>query len=422
MSPIRTLFLLCALALLNLPAMAQQQIAAASSDTESTIKLLQQAVSARDRVIADLERRVENLEQAAQRSPSGSTPPASPSVTVSNALASTSPSSPELDEEERTARAALDRTLISKGGLLLRPWLMELDNGFSYYNASSNNININGITIANVVVIGQILSQAVRQDVVLSSETVRLGLPRDFQFEVRVPYGLERSRTFSSNGTETSQRSVGIGDIEVAMYKQIHHQRNGWPDLLTGLRWKSTTGSGPYTIDSTVPSLGTGFPAIQASLTAVKASDPAVFFGSLSYTRNLSRNMSVTSINSDGSSSTSSARIAPGNTIGTSIGVALALNPSASLSLAYEQNFTGSTSLNGVHIPGSYMNAGILRLGTSYMYSPGRVIDFSLGIGLTRDAPDFQFSVSLPFRFSLKRGKPAQPAYRATPREGSSGA
>jgi tetratricopeptide (TPR) repeat protein len=42
-----------------------------------------------------------------------------------------------------------------------------------------------------------------------------------------------------------------------------------------------------------------------------------------------------------------------------------------------------------------------VRIGTSYVYAPSRAVDIGLGIGLTRDAPDFNVSVAFPFRFSL---------------------
>ena len=42
-----------------------------------------------------------------------------------------------------------------------------------------------------------------------------------------------------------------------------------------------------------------------------------------------------------------------------------------------------------------------LRLGTSYMYAPGKIVDLSFGVGLTPDTPNLQFSVGVPFRTSI---------------------
>lgn len=47
-----------------------------------------------------------------------------------------------------------------------------------------------------------------------------------------------------------------------------------------------------------------------------------------------------------------------------------------------------------------------MRLGTSYLYAPGRTIDLSFGGGLTPDTPNLQFSVALPFRMGLWGPKP----------------
>ena len=71
------------------------------------------------------------------------------------------------------------------------------------------------------------------------------------------------------------------------------------------------------------------------------------------------------------------------------------------MTVGWDQRFTRSTQLNGAPIPASYLVEGTLRLGTSYVYAPGRTIDLSFGVGLTPDTPNLQFSVGLPFRLSL---------------------
>ena len=42
------------------------------------------------------------------------------------------------------------------------------------------------------------------------------------------------------------------------------------------------------------------------------------------------------------------------------------------MTVGWDQRFTRSTQLNGVDIPASYLVEGTLRLGTSYVYAPGR--------------------------------------------------
>jgi hypothetical protein len=95
------------------------------------------------------------------------------------------------------------------------------------------------------------------------------------------------------------------------------------------------------------------------------------------------------------------AHFKPGDTVGFQLGSVLAVNPETSVSVAWDQTFTRGTTLNGSRIPGSFLVGGTLRLGGSYIYSPGRSIDLNLGIGLTRDVPNLQFTVGIPLRFGL---------------------
>lgn len=87
--------------------------------------------------------------------------------------------------------------------------------------------------------------------------------------------------------------------------------------------------------------------------------------------------------------------------MGFQIGSILALNPDVSMTVGWDQRFTRSTQLNGQDIPASYLIEGTLRLGTSYVYAPGKVIDLSFGVGLTPDTPNLQFSVGVPLRFGV---------------------
>ena len=312
----------------------------------------------------------------------------------------TAPSN-EYDKEELVAREALDRALISRGGLLLPPGTVEFDNGISYFNSSADQLSVNGFTVAPILVIGDIVSQRAQRDIVLSSVTTRLGLPDDFQLDLRVPYGYQSERTVTADNNKTSQRYLGLGDVEVGLTKQLSRGRGLGPDVLAGFRWKSTTGPDPYQPTSTEVALGTGFQSLQGSVTLVKPSDPLVYFGNFSYTANLSATKQIQT--SDPSSSTGLTKgfVDPGDTIGFQVGAALSVNPEASLNFALDQRFTRSTSLDGKSLPGTYLSEAVFQVGTTYVYAPGRSIDLGLGIGLSRGAPDFQFSANFPLRFSL---------------------
>jgi alkylation response protein AidB-like acyl-CoA dehydrogenase len=176
------------------------------------------------------------------------------------------------------------------------------------------------------------------------------------------------------------------------------------PDLLANLRYKSATGTNSYDLESAETSLGTGFNSLQASVTAAKTNDPVVFFGNLSYTRSLPAHHTIPSTDPSNPDITSYVGyLRPGDAFGFQLGSILALNTETSMTFGWDQRFTQETKLNGVRLPASYLVEGSLRIGTSYMFAPGKTIDLSFGVGLTPDTPNLQFSVGFPFRRVLWR-------------------
>nr|WP_158793248.1 transporter [Granulicella sp. L60] len=380
---------------------AQAKVAAPSKDP---IDLkLQDALRERDAIIRNLLERVSELEL---RVNGGATSaklderPVLPSPSTSrviNSIVSTS----TYDTTERQATEALDQALIVRGGLLLPSGTLEIDNTTSYFSASSDHVTVNGFALLPVLVVGDIASERVREDYLLPSLTARLGLPHKFQGEFTVPYGYELIRTVDANNVQTSSSSFGLGDISAGISRQLTTERGKKPDILANVRFKSTTGKDPYNLQSSEVALGTGFNALQGNLTLAKSSDPVVFFGNLSYTANFAGDHTVSANDPNNPAATTVGHFKPGDAMGFQIGSILALNPEVSMTLGWDQRFTRSTTLNGADIPASYLVEGTLRLGTSYLYAPGRTIDLSFGVGLTPDTPNLQFSVGVPFRVGL---------------------
>ena len=376
---------------------------------------LQEALRERDAIIRNLLERVNELEW---RVNGGFTSAAKlderPAITgsansrVINSLTSTNTvvSTSTYDSTERQATEALDQALIVRGGLLLPSGTLEIDNTTSYFSASSDHVSVNGFALLPVLVVGDIASQRVRQDYLLPSFTARLGLPHKFQVDFLVPYGYESIRTVDALNTQTTATSFGLGDISAGLYRQLTTEHGRVPDMLANVRFKSTTGKDSFNLTSSQVALGTGFNAIQGNLTMAKSSDPVVFFGNLSYTGNLPASHTIPANDPTNPDLKTIGHFNPGDAIGFQLGSILALNPEVSMTVGWDQRFTRSTSLNGTSIPASSLVEGTLRLGTSYMYAPGRIVDLSFGVGLTPDTPNLQFSVGVPFRTTLWGPKP----------------
>jgi hypothetical protein len=152
--------------------------------------------------------------------------------------------------------------------------------------------------------------------------------------------------------------------------------------VLGSLNWKSVTGH--HELDRLSP--GTGFPQLQAAVTAVKREDPLVFFGTASYTRIFERHRSGLEVD-------------PGDAVGIKAGTLLAASPDTSLRAGFEFSRFGRVHVAGMARPGSDATVGIVELGLSTLLTRQTLIDVNLGIGVTPDAPDFRVRLAVPIRF-----------------------
>jgi hypothetical protein len=365
---------------------------------------LQEALRERDAIIRNLLERVSELEwrlNGGFTTPPGEVAAAKPLPVSSSSSVNSVVTNAGYDNAERQATEALDQALIVRGGLLLPPGMLEIDNATSYFSASSDHVTINGFALLPILVVGDIASERVRRDILLPTFTTRMGLPHKLQLDFQVPYGYELIRTVDANNVQTSTSSFGMGDIQAALSRQLTMEHGRVPDLLANVRFKLTTGKDPYNLTSSQTALGSGFYGLQGNLTMAKSSDPVVFFGNLSYTANLRGDHTISANDPTNPAATMVGHFRPGDSVGFQIGSILALNPETSMTVGWDQLFTRATQLNGATIPASYLVEGALRLGTSYLYAPGRTVDLSFGVGLTPDTPNLQFSVGFPFRLKL---------------------
>lgn len=378
-----------------------------SAQTDVVDAKIQQALRERDAIIRNLLERVQELETRLNATNSGLTghgpvpgavaaaPPvvSSLATTVNNAT---------YDDTERHASAALDRALLVRGGLLLPAGMLEVDDAASYFSLSSDHVIVNGFALFPVLVVGDITSERLRRDILINSITARVGLTKKLQMDYMLPYGYVLNRTVDATGKQTTASQFGLGDMVAGLSYQFATEHGSLPDLLGSVHFKSTTGVTSYNLESAETSLGTGFNSINAAVTAAKTNDPLVFFGSLNYTYNQPAHHTIPVNNpSNPDMATQAAYIRPGSSIGFDLGSVLSLNPETSMTIGWDQLFTQQSKLNGQALPASYLVEGSLRVGTSYMFAPGRMLDVTMGVGLTPDTPNLQFSVSFPFRRTL---------------------
>lgn len=266
------------------------------------------------------------------------------------------------DELDPDSERALERALVRERGLLLSPRRVEIEPNFAYSYFDTQG--------------GSLKRQAYGPGL-----SLRLGLPARFQFEAGIPYVWERR---DSAGTKT--RASGTGDGYVALSRQLLLEGRGRPGVIASLGYQFANGRNTIFGSGTPVALGSGFDTISAGLTFIKRADPLVFFGSYSFAHGFSEDRS-------------GVRIDPGQSHALRLGTALATSPGTSLRAAFSMRFFDKIRAGGTPVPGSGDPAGVLELGGSATLNASSAIDVLLGIGVTRNAPDFRIGIALPIRF-----------------------
>jgi hypothetical protein len=349
-----------------------------------TSEKVESSVPARDPEIRNLQERIETLEleleELRDRAPE----------VAGNAETTETPPSPlprESQPADELFLTAFQRA-IAEQGLLLPAKTFDLESSISFVSSSNDRIIVDGITIADVVVVGDVVSERVRRDTATAAISLRAGLPWDSQLELRFPYTYEVSRIVTADNEEERISGAGRGDAQFSLSHQFVRGQGGAPDILASLLYKSTTGNDPYYEDPDEPIFGTGFESLQLSAAFVKAVDPVVFFGGISYTKQKESTKPV-------------GTVAPGDSNSFQLGLAVALNLDTSLSIGFDQGYTRETKLDGDSVPGSTLRTGGLSIGVAYILSRTVSLDVNVSIGLTDDSADSQVSFALPVRFSF---------------------
>ncbi|HEU5135905.1 MAG TPA: hypothetical protein VFU13_12220 [Steroidobacteraceae bacterium] len=386
----------------------QRQLAEQSAKLEQ----LQAQLSEQEDIIASLRQAVgeEILEQqrGGGAGAAEATPPAPPAQPVGEA--------PKRDTRPpEVARIFSEPTALTRGGdFVLEPSLQS-----AYW--ASDRVALVGYTVIPAILIGLVDVRRVKTTNMVGALTARYGVRNRFEFEMRAPYlytsvdtvsreiltGSAVDNVFNADGH-------GLGDIDATMRYQFNRGDYSKPFWLGWLRYRWHTGKDPFEVttdcvqrcvaNTTGTGLpletptGTGFNAAQAGLTWLYASDPAVFFGGVSYLHSFPRdNLSRTLLLGE---KEFLGEIAPGDIFGFNVGMGLSLNEKASFSIGYDQSIIGRTKQNGVVVPGAVRTTlGNLLIGVSYRYNPTSTLNFSVGVGVTRDTPDVSFTMRAPITF-----------------------
>lgn len=278
----------------------------------------------------------------------------------------------EFEVDPEAAERALERTLTAEGALLLPAGRFEIEPSVQYLRRETDTFRIEPDDFGEV---------SVERDETTVGVDFRLGLPFDTQLEFGVPFRFvssDRTATTVFGGRETSSDDgAGIGDVSVGLAATLLRERGWRPDVIARATWNSATGE---ETDGDLL-LGESFNEVSGSLTFLKRQDPLAFVGSAFY---------ETVFEDDG--------VDPGDSFGFGLRAVLAASPDTSLSLGFQQSFSQDAEVDGRTIDNSDSTQGVLTLGASSILGQGLLLNFTLGVGLSEDAPDYFIRLSLPFR------------------------
>jgi hypothetical protein len=393
-----------AFALLTL---AAAPVAASETSATEEVRQLRRQIEEQRRQLEAQQRQLDRLEaQLGEFRGRGAAPvDKAPPATVA-AQASQAPTGP-VGQAPDTSRPPEIPALVDLRGVLTPRNTIVLEPSLQYSYSSNNRVAVLGFAVIPAITIGLIDIRSVSRDTFIAALAARYGVTNRFEVEAKVPWVYRKdatlSRPFAAPGASEALFEAtgdGVGDIELAARYQLNQPGPDRPYYVGGLRIKTRTGKGPFEVATETANAqflglqrelptGSGFYGIQPSLTAIFPSDPAVFFGNVSYLWNVARDFGGIT-----------GRIDHGDAVGFTVGMGIALNEKASFSLGYDHATVFRTKQNGaVIVNTSNTQLGSLLLGVSYRLAPKTTLNLTLGAGLTQDAPNVQVTLRLPMEF-----------------------
>lgn len=296
------------------------------------------------------------------------------------------------------------------------------ETGITYSRYDTRQLILNGFLALDSIFLGAINLDRIKADTWTLDLTGRYNFNNRWQFDLNVPV-VYRQSTYQSGGgnngaanvttEDTVKEDPTIGDVNFGIAYKFLDESVNTPDAVVTLRVKAPTGKDPFGIklirvddnsNLAVPEslpTGNGVWSITPGISLVKTFDPAVLFGSLSYTHNLEE--SFDDISSNPAVKTPG-KVRIGDSFQIGAGIAFALNEKMSMSFSVSDLVQRKSKLkedggDWQSVVSSDANAGYFNIGMTIAATDSLTIVPNLSIGMTDDAPDFQFSLKLPYYF-----------------------
>lgn len=247
-----------------------------------------------------------------------------------------------------------------------------------------------------------------------SSQITRFRIEQDAQHSLsnnfELAYGVRNNLTFTTSiplvtkvDTIKDLKATGLGDISLGLRWQPVPLKRGLPTSTLFATLSTATGDSPYEIDTAnALATGKGFYSLSAGASVNKIADPIVLFASGSYS--MSTRVSGLDQNRGGRQLQG---VDPGDSVGAAMGFAYSLNYDVSMTASFSQSYSFPTTYNfagGEYFKSAPSTSASLNFSLGLRTNPTRIVNISLGYGLTEDTPDVVLGFSMPIDFAGSSG------------------
>lgn len=239
--------------------------------------------------------------------------------------------------------------------------------------------------------------QNTRGHTVTNTISADYGLRDNLTANLTVPFASRYSQSESFSGLTNA-----FGDISLGARFQPFPVTREFPALTATGTLRLPTGRSPFkTIEGQGLGTGAGYASAIFGINASKVVDPVAIFGSLNMTYNFAAKHLSQLRNGQ-----ELKEVRPGMGIGFGVGFAYALSYNISTTLSFQESISARTRLKVIDGPRGLVDtktasqsSAMLNMGLGVRTSPITTMNFTVGVGLTPDTPDFTFGMNMPLHF-----------------------
>ncbi len=199
----------------------------------------------------------------------------------------------------------------------------------------------------------------------------RVGVFDETELFASTTFRDQQSDVFFGSQKLSESGRTEFGDVRLGVRHTLLQEGPGRPDIIA-------------TLDGRIPTGDTSY-AVGGGLAVVKSIDPAVLFANINYRHTFSRDFADVT------------RLEPEDRIDVSMGYALALNDTLTISTSVSGLFTGATSFDNAEL--RQRDNFSLQFGLTSWLAKGLYIEPSVSFGLDGPGDSFAFGVLVPYNF-----------------------